>query len=165
MKFKIVQIKQFKGYEAGIYSIYLFDEQQTLFDCFIQENIDSFKSEIHDIIRRIKTINTKTGAREQFFKQNEGKPGDGVCALYDEPNSNLRLYCIRYGSTLVILGSGGNKPKTIRSLQENDKLKKESYLLRTISERINERTRSEEINFSEDGTALTGNLEFDTDEE
>ncbi|MGV8093507.1 MAG: hypothetical protein AB2L24_16730 [Mangrovibacterium sp.] len=165
MKFKIVQLEQFKGYEAGIYSIYLFDEQQTLFDCFVRENVNSFKSEILDIIGRIRTINTKTGAREKFFKLNEGKPGDGVCALYDEPNSHLRLYCIRYGNALIILGSGGNKPKTIGALQEDDKLKKENYLLRTISELIKDRTRSGEIEFSEGGTTLTGDLEFDTDEE
>jgi hypothetical protein len=165
MKFKIVQLEQFKGYEAGIYTIYFLDEQQTLFDCFVRENLNSFKSEIHDIIGRIRTINTKTGAREIFFKLDEGNPGDGVCALYDKPNSHLRLYCIRYGNALIILGGGGNKPKNIRALQEDEKLRNENYLLRIISKLIEDRTRSGEIEFSQGGTTFTGDLEFNTDEE
>ena len=55
----------------------------------------------------------------------EGIPGDGVCALFDLPNSNLRLYCIRYGNSIIILGGGGQKPKTISAFQENEKLAKQ----------------------------------------
>lgn len=77
----------------------------------------------------------------------------------------MRLYCIRYGNALIILGGGGNKPKNIRALQEDEKLRDENYLLRIISKLIEERTRSGEIEFSQDGTTFTGNLEFNTDEE
>lgn len=161
MKFKIVQLSQFNGNKAGIYSVYLSDEQKTLFECFLRENIITFKSEIIDINKRINAINKKTGARDIFFKLDEGIPGDGVCALYDDPERNLRLYCIRYGNSLVILGGGGYKPKTIRKLQVDPKLKEENYFLREISSLITERTKSGEIRFSEDGTELIGNLEFD----
>lgn len=164
MKFKIVQLSQFNGNKAGIYSIYLSDEQHTLFDCFLRENYNAFKSEIIDINQRIRTINSKTGAKEIFFKLNEGNAGDGVCALYDKPNSKLRLYCIRYGNSVVIIGSGGFKPKSIRALQEDKKLKEENYLLRKISDQITERIKSGEILFSEDETELYGNLEFDNNE-
>jgi hypothetical protein len=81
MKFCIVKLSQFNGNKAGIYTVYLSDEQITLFECFLRENMAAFKSEIIDINKRIVAINTKTGAREPFFKLNEGKPGDGVCAL------------------------------------------------------------------------------------
>lgn len=160
MKFKVVRLSQFNGNKAGIYSVYLIDEQITLFECFLRENMTAFKSEIIDINRRIIAINTKTGARDLFFKLDEGKPGDGVCALYDDPESNLRLYCIRYGNSLVILGNGGYKSKTIRAFQEDEKLKKENYLLREISALITERIRSGDIQFSDDGTGLYGDLEF-----
>lgn len=160
MKFKIVQLSQFNGNKAGIYSVYLSDEQKTLFECFMRENITTFKSEIININQTIIAINKKTGAREIFFKFDEGIPGDGVCALYDDPESNLRLYCIRYGNSLVILGSGGYKPKSIRKLQDDPKLKEENYFLREISALITERIKSGEILFSEDGTELFGNLEF-----
>ncbi len=161
MKYKIVQLSQFNGNKAGIYSVYLSDEQKTLFECFLRENIITFKSEIIDINKRINAINKKTGARDIFFKLDEGIPGDGVCALYDDPAHNLRLYCIRYGNSLVILGGGGYKPKTIRKLQDDPKLKEENYFLREISSLITERIKSGEIRFSEDGTELIGNLEFD----
>jgi putative component of toxin-antitoxin plasmid stabilization module len=164
MNFEIIQLNQFSGNHAGIYSIYLEDEQQTLFERFIKENFNSFKSEINDIMKRLKSINYITGAREQFFKQNEGNPGDGVCALYDEPHSNVRLYCIRYGNSLIILGGGGHKSKSISAFQENEKLKDENYLLREISKRITVRIRTREIEFSDDGTEIFGNLEFNDDE-
>lgn len=102
MKFKIVQLAQFNGNKSGIYSIYVYNEQKTLFECFLRENMTTFKSEIININKTIVAINKKTGARETFFKHNEGNPGDGVCALYDNTESNLRLYCIRYGNSLVI---------------------------------------------------------------
>ena len=161
MRFKIVQLSQFNGNKAGIYSVYLSDEQKTLFECFMRENIDAFKSEIININQTIVAINKKTGVRETLFKLDEGIPGDGVCALYDNPKSNLRLYCIRFGNSLVILGSGGYKPKSIRKLQDDPKLKEENYFLREISSLITERIKSGEIRFSEDGTELFGNLEFE----
>ncbi len=95
MKCKLVKIDSLSGKEASIYSVYLEDESTTLFEKFVNEYSISFKSETKDIIQRLRTIGTKTGARVQFFKEWEGAPGDGVCALYDIPNSNLRLYCIR----------------------------------------------------------------------
>jgi len=160
MNFKIVQLSQFSGYHAGIYSIYLENEQQTLFERFIKENSNSFKSEIFDINKRLRAINHATGARKQYFKHDEGKPGDGICALFDLPDSNLRLYCIRFGNSLLILGGGGHKPKNLRAFQEDDKLTEENYLLREISEQISKRIRNKEIQFSEDGTEIFGNLEF-----
>ena len=160
MNYKIVQLQQFSGIKAGIYSIYINDEQQTLFERFVKENYSLFKSEIDDIVKSLITINNKTGAREQYFKLDEGIPGDGICALYDNPGSNLRLYCIKFGSSLLILGGGGHKPKNIRALQRIDKLKDENYLLRDISKQVTERIIEKDIQFSEDGTEIFGNLEF-----
>lgn len=164
MNFKLTKLHQFNGCKTGVYSINLENEQETLFERFLKENINSFKSEIIDINSRILTINSRTGARDQFFKFKEGNPGDGVCALYDEPDSNLRLYCIKYGSTLIVLGGGGHKPKNIRTFQENEKLNDENYLLRKISKLLTERITNKEIKFSEDGTEFIGNLEFKDDE-
>ncbi len=61
---------------------------------------------------------------------------------------------------MVILGSGGEKPKSIRAFQDDKKLTAENYLLRKISKQITERIRNKEIQFSEDGTEIFGNLEF-----
>ena len=131
MKSKLVKLIQFSESKASIYGVWFEYMQKTSFDSFILENKNVFLSELKDIISRLKSIGNATGAREQFFKINEGIPGDGVCALYDSPDKKLRLYCIRYGTLIVITGGGG--PKEVQKLQQNNKLKDENYFLRDIS--------------------------------
>lgn len=160
-KYKLVKLSNFSGKVASIYSVYIEDLKKTLFDVFLEENKNSFKSELKDIVTRIRVIGHKTGARVQFFKLNEGKPGDGVCALYDAADKKLRLYCIRYGTQLVILGGGGEK--TVKALQEDKKLEEENYLLKETSKRITKRIKEGEINFSDDYLNFEGNLEFNTE--
>jgi len=164
MKCKIVKLDQFSGCSASVYSVYINDEKKTLFDKFIEENINSFKSELLNIIQRLKVIGKSTGARMKFFKDKEGNPGDGVCALYDIPGTKLRLYCIRYGAELIILGGGGEKPKHIKKLQDDKKLKKENYLLREISNEISNRIKTKDIEWSDDHMDLIGELEFNTED-
>jgi hypothetical protein len=148
MKAELVKLSYFCGKETSIYGIFLEKHQMTTFDLFIQENKISLLDELKDIISRLKVIGSKTGAREQFFKTGEGKPGDGVCALYDNPDKKLRLYCIRYGTQIVIIGGGG--PKNIQKLQENAKLESENSFLRELSTLISERIREGEIKYSDD---------------
>ncbi|MCF8381844.1 MAG: hypothetical protein K9H49_19905 [Bacteroidales bacterium] len=165
MKCRIVKIEKLSGTQTSLYSVILDDENRTLFDIFLNENKNLFKSELLDILMRLNTIAHKTGAREQFFKLKEGKPGDGICALYDMPDSKLRLYCIRYGSSMLLLGGGGEKLKTIKALQESEKLKRENFLLRAISEEISKRIKSGTIEWENDGMELTGELEFNTEDD
>lgn len=165
MGFKIVELENFKGKASTIYTIVNEVEKITSFDRFMKDNLATFKSEIIDIVKRLKTINTITGAKEYYFKLDEGLPGDGVCALYDSPDSHLRLYCIRFGNSIVIVGGGGEKPKDIRAWQENKILAKEANLMIEVSKRLALRIKEREIEFSEDGTSLIGNLEFYDDEE
>lgn len=163
MKFEIVELSNLSGPKASIYSVIVDDESQTLFDNFLEENKTRFRDEIINIVARIDNMAQRNGARRSYFKENEGKLGDLVCALYDTPLSNLRLYCIRFGTTVIILGGGGYKSKAIRALQENDKLSRENYLLRTISNLIYQKMRDGEI-FWQNEMELGGNLIIDTDE-
>ena len=164
MKCRLVKLTKFSGDKASIYSIILNDEQETLFDKFLKENKDSYLSETNNILIRLQTIGHKAGARENFFKLFEGIPGDGLCALYDLPKKNLRLYCIRYGTQIIILGGGG--PKTVRTLQQDKKLSEENKLLRQLSALIYKRIVEKEINFVNDGLEFQGNIEFiDEDDE
>lgn len=165
MKYELVKLNKMSGNKASIYSILLEDEQKTLFDCFIEENKNSFISELKSISDRLKTIGHITGAKEDFFKHKEGNPGDGVCALYDLPGSQLRLYCIRYGSLIVILGGGGYKPKGMRAFQEDPKLKKENYFLRQVSSAIQKRIADKEIIYTDDYMDFEGNLIFNDEED
>ncbi len=84
-----------------------------------------------------------------------------VCALYDNPNSNLRLYCIRFASSLVILGGGGYKPKTIRALQEDRKLMAENKLMVKLSDEIAKRIKVKDIVFINNSMDFDGDLEFE----
>ena len=121
MKFEIVELDEFSGRKASIYSIWIDNIEKTLFDQFVEENENSYMNERGSITDRLELIGNLTGAREQFFKLNEGTLGDGICALYDSPDKKLRLYCIRNGSTCIILGGGGMK--NFRALQDNEKLR------------------------------------------
>jgi hypothetical protein len=157
-KCELKKIPQFSGSKGSVYTILLDEDENTAFKKFVTEHQDSFKSEIKDIVGRLKTMGCKTGMREQYFKINEGVPGDGVCALYDTEESNLRLYCIRYGAQLIVLGGGGHKPKEIKSFQESEELEKENYILRTLSALITEKMRDREINLCDDGLDFEGEL-------
>ena len=133
MKFTLVELEELSGEKLKVYSLFIGDEELTCFDKFIEENQESYESEITDITSRLEVMANHTGLRDDFIKPGEGNLGDGIHALYDKPESNLRLYFIRYGNIAVILGGGGPKPKSIRKLQDDPKLKAENFLLRTVS--------------------------------
>ena len=158
MKCELKKIEELSGKRTSVYSVFIDDSQLSLFDVFIEENKRLHLSEIKDIVQRLKTIGTKTGAREQFFKLHEGNPGDGVCALFDLPDKNLRLYCIRYNSQIIILGGGGIK--LVRALQNDNKLTKENYLLRELSKQITEKIKEKDIRFTIDGNDFEGDFSF-----
>lgn len=163
MKLKLVKFEKLSGNKASIYGVWIDDLQETSFDAFIKENKNVFLSELKDIIARLKIIGNVTGAREQFFKINEGIPGDGVCALFDKPDKKLRLYCIRYGASIVIVGGGG--PKNVQKLQQNDKLKVENYLLRNLSALITEKMKEGEIRYINNNMDFEGNIEFNNQDD
>ena len=163
MKSKLVKLKHFTGSKATIYSVWFDDIQNTSFDLFLNENINVFKSELNFIIERLIAIGNIRGAREQYFKLNEGVPGDGVCALFDIPGIKLRLYCIRYGTSIVIVGGGGLKK--VNKLQQDKKLKDENYYLRDLSAIITKRIMEGEIWYSDDDMEFEGNLEFNDKED
>lgn len=155
---ELVKLQNISGSKASLYTVFVDDDTESLFDKFLKENSASHKSEILDLVSRLNIIGKETGAKYDFFKHKEGELGDGVCALYDIPDSNLRLYCIRYGNHLVILGGGGHKSKDISAFQENEKLKDENYLLRWLSKAITEKMKEKEIRLTENGLDFEGDL-------
>ena len=151
--------------KGSIHSIMLEEDDLTLFDYFLEENQKNHYEEVKSIVNRLEIIGKETGARESFFKVAEGLPGDGVCALYDQPESKLRLYCIRYGSVAIVVGGGGPKPNSIRAWQENEKLSKEANLIIQVSKDIIERLKDGEVKWTKDGSKLLGNLTFKNNED
>jgi hypothetical protein len=155
--FSLKLIENLSGKKASIYSVQL-EDGINLFDQFLNENSAEYENDLKNILQRIRSISRKTGAQEHFFKTKEGNPGDGVCALYDTPDKHLRLYCIRMGNTVIILGGGGPKYEDIQALQDDPKLKHENYLLRDISKQITEKMKNGDIRFSDDELELWGDI-------
>ena len=163
MNYEIVELAQFSGNKTTVYSVILEGDNKTLFDHFVLENATNHKNEVKFIVNRIKEIGKTTGARLGYFKPDEGKLGDGVCALYDDPDNNLRLYCIRYSSVAIILGGGGIKD--VRAWQENEKLSLEATRMIQVSSDIMQRLKEGDLKWSPDGCRLEGNLTISDDEE
>ena len=164
MKYEIVKLDSCSGYGASIYSVILYGEDKTLLEKFIEENISEFKGETEDILKRLSLIG-KLGARSGWFKENEGSPGDLVCALFDEPERHLRVYCIKYGMDLIVVGGGGPKPEGMRSLQESEKLTSENKIMKEVSGDIHRLMREGELRFSDDYKDLIGHLKVNYEDE
>lgn len=160
MKFELVKIEEFSNVNVSVFTLVDIETNLSLVDVFIQENSLKYNGELKDIFTRINSFK-EVGARENYFKHHEGLPGDGICALYDKPNSNLRLYCIRYGTSLIILGGGGYKSKNTRALQETPKLLQENGLLRNLSSEIERRRREGDLIFTNDFLDIEGDLQFE----
>ena len=114
---RIVEIPELSGQACKIYSIAYDDDEDTLFDCFLDSLDENFAVEVDDIWYTLEFMGREGGARIQFFREDEGRPGDGIVALLKRKKFTLRLYCIRYGSSTLVLGNGGHKPPSIRALR------------------------------------------------
>lgn len=162
MNFSLVRNSSFSGQKAVIYSVCIEEDVETLLEKFVAENVVLYRDEVRELLLRLQQIGHNTGARETFFKPNEGKPGDGLEALYDAGNKHLRLYCIRNGRVAVIVGGGGSK--TTRTWQEDPKLKAENELLQLISKTITQALLEGHLRWSADGMTLEGDLTLNTDD-
>ena len=161
MGFEIVEIEELSGPACKIYSIaYDGDEGDTLLDEFLDRMDAEYPEEVDELWARLVFMGREGGARLQFFRENEGKPGDGVVALLKDVGYSLRLYAIRYGTVLLILGSGGYKSAETAAWQDDEILRKHASEMIRISALITERIKDKEITICPDGS-LTGNLYFE----
>ena len=169
MNYEIVELEIFSGSKAKVYSIIPEGEDETLFDKFVDQHQIKFKAELKEILARLNQIGHTTGAREHFFKH-EGdneftkKYGQSVWALYDDDKRKLRLYCIRFGSVAIILGGGGYKDKSIQKWQDDSNLEQAVTEVMAYAKHIFKQMKDGEIYWSEDKTALEGNLKNYEDE-
>jgi hypothetical protein len=160
VKYEIVEIEKFNGGKAKIYSIIPDGDSTTLFDNFIKENKSQFLDELKEINKTLYNIGHNFGARESFFKINEGKMGDFVCALYDDSERNLRLFCMRFGMDVVILGGGAEKPKSARRWQDDPILSQHALQMIKYANDIIRRLDVGDLVWSSDLTELEGNLDM-----
>lgn len=67
MDFNIVDIEEFSGEIAKIYSIMLEDDEETLLDKFFEEN-RGYEKELRNIAAKLDTMGHYTGCRYIFSK-------------------------------------------------------------------------------------------------
>lgn len=124
-------------------------DDQTLMDHFFDENIQGHEDDIREIAKKLKIMGNDTGCKSNFFKPNEGAPGDGVVALRYK---QMRLYCLRYDNTCIFLGSGGYKTPDINAYQEDPFLNSKAQEMKLIAACINKAIVEKDLKIREDGT-------------
>jgi hypothetical protein len=165
MKFELKEIEQLSGQRCKIYSVLMEGDEKTLFEQFVVENKDNFPEEVKTIFKDLIAIGHYSSAKDHYFRsKKEGKLGDGVEALFDSPNALLRVYTIKYGRILLILGGGGHKPKAIRAFQEDPKLTKENYLIRQIAAILYEAIKNKDLRWNKEGDNFEGQMYFDSED-
>ena len=162
MSFRLVEITELSGTACKIYSVSIDEAEDTLFDYFLDRLSDGYPKAVEEIWNKLLFMGEEGGVRLHFFRENEGHPGDGVVALLDEPRFPLRLYGIRFGTVLLILGDGGYKAPQIHAWQEDETLSRAAKQMIILSAKITERIRDKSIRIDIDGT-LKGDLVFEED--
>lgn len=150
MDFTIEEIEDLSGEKAKVYSVILEGESQTLLEKFIEEN--EKHRDLRKILDKICIMANDTGCKREFFKEGEGRLGDGMVAL--NYTGLLRLYGIYFHDALILFGSGGIKPPGVSSWQECPELSKIGYLMEDIAAEINKRIKNKELQIMPDGTIL-----------
>ncbi|MEA4868678.1 hypothetical protein SDC9_59342 [bioreactor metagenome] len=154
MNFDIVEIEEFSGRMAKIYSIMLDGDEMTLLDHFFDEN-EQFEEDLSIIAAKLKIMGQDKGCWIQFFKENEGAPGDGVVALW---NNRLRLYCLRFDNTCIFVGSGGYKPPDIAAYQDDYLLNYKAQQMKAIAACINNAIKEKDMIILNDGSFITSDF-------
>ncbi len=159
MDYAIVDLPDFSGRGCTIYSVIPKGHTQTLLDRFIEENITDHPQEVRKLVANLRDIGGELGMRERYFKPNEGGLGDQIGAMYVHKGAGLRLYFIKYGSDVILLGGGGYKGQGIRAWQDDPKLKQEVELLIQLSKDIGSRLiLKDDLWWSPDHRNIEGDL-------
>lgn len=157
MQVRIDRIPKLSGTNMSTYCVVDVELDRSLLEVFFDKYGVTHKGEISNIVERIHSMAHEFGARPQFFKQYEGKPGDGVCALFDDEEHKLRLYCIRFGYDIIIVGGGGQKD--VKAWQHSTELSRAAEQMIKLSREIMIRLKNKDIVYSKDGLTFEGDLD------
>ena len=151
MDFKIQEMADLSGEKAKIYSVVLEGDDQTLLEHFFEDN-QCYGEDLRKVLDKIRTMANSTGCRREFFKEGEGKLGDGMVAL--NYTGLLRLYGIYFHNAVVLFGSGGIKPPNVISWEDSPELRFHAELMEDIAAEINKMISEKELKVLPDGTLL-----------
>jgi hypothetical protein len=135
LKIQIVELEDLSGAKTGIYSIIVDAATECLYDLFVQSNIGNNKKEVLNFDDQLMTIGQETGIREGYFKTGIGHDHQHICEFKDRPRAKLRLFFIEHmQKNVIIVGGGGVKPKSARTIEEVPALNRERLLLMEIED-------------------------------
>ena len=137
----------YEGPNAVIYTVKTIDDEDSEFDKFQNDPENTADPHFQDILYRLINIADLHGCRDDFFKP-ESTRDKAIFALYHS-DSDLRLYCIKYRLTLLIVGCGG--VKSTRTYQEDPHLNHCVETLEDFWERFDPLVRSGEIEIDSKG--------------
>lgn len=155
--FEIVEV--IVGSRASVYTVLIEGREQTELDLFLTnvqkeiqeiedaEERDRLKEAFDFIVNRLRSTIPSTGCQARYFEP-DGRADDAVEKL---KQNLLRLFCLRYGKLLVIVGNGGIKPPSIRRTQDKEDLDKAVKQLQYINKRLDEAQEANLFSFSEHG--------------
>ncbi|MBC9933414.1 hypothetical protein [Chitinophaga qingshengii] len=160
MNYEIIELQQFSGKRAGIYSVMVANDNLTLFDHFVKAYVKEHAGEIRSITQYLAYIGNRYGIQNRFFKVKRGWSAEVSCALFDHPEKKLRLYCFRIGTAALIIGGG--MPRTGRT-GRTARMGVPEKLLDRISRDISRKIQTGDIYWSDQDGRLEGNLIFTTE--
>ena len=82
MGYEVVEISDLSGPGCRIYSVIRDGEEGTLLDEFIERmDAQGYSECVNEILLTLTSFGREFGAREQFFRLNEGKPGGSAMSF------------------------------------------------------------------------------------
>lgn len=160
--YSLVRISAASGDFCSIYTIKYIDDNgksRSILEHFQNKCIAEHMVEYNEIVAQLKVMGNETGALEESFEFGQDRDRK-ICYLTDN-RGVLRLYCIWYRETLILVGTGGEKGNiAVAARQDAPDADYGANKVIQISKQIDERIRNGEIWISKDGLFLEGNLNF-----
>lgn len=67
MKFDIINIEEFSGQKAQIYSIMYEDDDMTLMDHFFEDNSEEHQEDLEEMAAKLRVMGNDFGCRAHYF--------------------------------------------------------------------------------------------------
>ena len=136
------------------YSVKLENKEVNEFEDFILKHQDNknLENEFDDILSWLEVMGEEHGAKQHLFR-NEMKAdalppsAQYLKIIYHE---NLRLYCMRISTQIVILFNGGVKSKKARTAQDCPSVKPHFVLANILAGKIEKLITDKELTYSND---------------
>lgn len=142
MKRGIVLHLEDQGKRGDIYSIRFQDEDQSELRKFL-DNPDFQETKAYRrIISWLDLMQNKYGFRDSMFRP-ESQYWNSVMALPRDKGAELRMYCCRWGESVLIVGSSGFKSED--QYQADRALLSMVRVMEQLDEQLSERIKSKEV--------------------